>query len=266
MPGNKQATLRRVYGIALSFLTVITGAALIIQSQKIYRSADTSPYTREKVIAALSQIAVLLILWLCAVIGGAIIWKIYPEEVQKPKASFSQSEILKRLTQKLPDGAMSKRLKQSFIVKTVLWSVCFVFGVSATVMTCVCVFNPSNYTPVGPNFDPTADMLAMLPKFLPWVACFFILAVAVTIYTEISAKNDVKEIKRILSTTGVKQNREEKAPNAECEKQKRIFTIVARCVLACAAVTLIVIGCFNGGAADVLEKAINICTECIGLG
>lgn len=265
MPGNKQATLRKVYGIALSVLTVITGAALIIQSQKIYRSADTSPYTREKVIAALSQIAALLILWLCAVIGGAIIWKIYPEEVQKPKASFSQSELLKRLTQKLPDGAMSKRLKQSFVIKTALWSVCFVFGILATVMTCVCVFNPNNYTPLGPDFEPTADMLAMLPKFLPWVASFFILAVAVTIYTEISAKNDIKEIKRILAT-GVKQNRAEKAPNAEREKDKRIFTLAARCVLACAAVSLIVIGCLNGGAADVLEKAINICTECIGLG
>ena len=31
-------------------------------------------------------------------------------------------------------------------------------------------------------------------------------------------------------------------------------------------VTLFVIGIFNGGLNDVLIKAINICTECIGLG
>ena len=32
------------------------------------------------------------------------------------------------------------------------------------------------------------------------------------------------------------------------------------------AIGLIVVGVFNGSARDVLYKAINICTECIGLG
>lgn len=36
--------------------------------------------------------------------------------------------------------------------------------------------------------------------------------------------------------------------------------------LVCAALLLIVIGVFNGGAQDVLAKAIKICSECIGLG
>ena len=33
-----------------------------------------------------------------------------------------------------------------------------------------------------------------------------------------------------------------------------------------AAITLIALGVLNGGMRDVLVKAINICTECIGLG
>nr|WP_251616997.1 CD1871A family CXXC motif-containing protein [Pumilibacter muris] len=32
------------------------------------------------------------------------------------------------------------------------------------------------------------------------------------------------------------------------------------------AVSFIIAGIFNGGARDVLIKAVNICTECIGLG
>ncbi|MBQ7948195.1 MAG: thioredoxin [Clostridia bacterium] len=36
--------------------------------------------------------------------------------------------------------------------------------------------------------------------------------------------------------------------------------------LAVAGVGLFVFGIFNGGMADVLTKAINICTQCIGLG
>ncbi len=40
----------------------------------------------------------------------------------------------------------------------------------------------------------------------------------------------------------------------------------ARLILAGAAVALVVLGIMNGGARDVLVKAVNICTECIGLG
>jgi hypothetical protein len=36
--------------------------------------------------------------------------------------------------------------------------------------------------------------------------------------------------------------------------------------LFCAAAVLIVLGVLNGGARDVLAKAVKICSECIGLG
>lgn len=37
-------------------------------------------------------------------------------------------------------------------------------------------------------------------------------------------------------------------------------------VLVAAAIVLIVFGVINGGARDVLAKAVKICSECIGLG
>ncbi len=39
-----------------------------------------------------------------------------------------------------------------------------------------------------------------------------------------------------------------------------------RKLLVLLAILLIAVGVANGGARDVLVKAINICTECIGLG
>ena len=42
--------------------------------------------------------------------------------------------------------------------------------------------------------------------------------------------------------------------------------LAARLAVLAAAIVLIVLGVLNGGMADVLGKAINICTECIGLG
>jgi len=41
---------------------------------------------------------------------------------------------------------------------------------------------------------------------------------------------------------------------------------ILRIVLLIAAVCLLAVGVYNGSAMDVLGKAINVCTECIGLG
>ena len=51
----------------------------------------------------------------------------------------------------------------------------------------------------------------------------------------------------------------------ESEGEKKAVNI-ARYVIACISVVLIILGILNGGMADVLAKAVKICTECIGLG
>ena len=49
-------------------------------------------------------------------------------------------------------------------------------------------------------------------------------------------------------------------------QEKPFPTNVLRADLYAAAIVFIVLGVMNGGLYDVLVKAINICTECIGLG
>ena len=53
--------------------------------------------------------------------------------------------------------------------------------------------------------------------------------------------------------------------NEKPHSNSKIVTGI-RIAVAVAALALIVAGILNGGMADVLSKAINICTECIGLG
>lgn len=45
----------------------------------------------------------------------------------------------------------------------------------------------------------------------------------------------------------------------------KVFTIV-RITILCLGILFIILGVMNGGSRDVLIKASNICTECIGLG
>jgi hypothetical protein len=44
------------------------------------------------------------------------------------------------------------------------------------------------------------------------------------------------------------------------------YLLIAKIGISICAVALVILGVFNGGMADVLGKAIKICTECIGLG
>ena len=56
-----------------------------------------------------------------------------------------------------------------------------------------------------------------------------------------------------------------KSPQKTARSNERI-TLFSRVAIGVVAVVLIVWGIANGGMADVLGKAINICTQCIGLG
>ena len=88
-------------------------------------------------------------------------------------------------------------------------------------------------------------MKAALPVFL-----VLLCALAVSIVSGVKPK-----------TGKASKNAVRMKPQAE---PKHVNTL--RAVVVIAAVLLIIAGILNGGALDVLVKAINICTECVGLG
>ncbi len=269
MTEKNKLALRLLYEAVLSIFTITIGALLIAQALKIYGSSDTSPYTREKVVKALSDIAVFLYIWIAAIIGGVIICKLCPDKKTKLKGTLYQTSILKRLKKLLPEAERYEKLKRADTIRKIVWIVCILLGIVSAVAIGCCIFNKNNYTPIGDGFDPTKDMLAMLPVILSWTAVFFITVIAATVYCELSAKRENAEIKKIIATS--KKASSAKAPNSKeevlCDDTHRVKIVNAtRIALAVVSITFIVIGCFNGGAKELFEKAINICTECIGLG
>ena len=268
---DKARTIRLIYAVFLSVFTVAVGVLFIVQSQRIYHSANVSPYSYEKAKEYLSQIAVPFFLWIAAVIAGWVLWEIFPAEKKKAKAPYDAALLLKRLKRRLPDNAaQTDFLKRADLVKKIVRSVCIAFCLLSVVMVAVCVWSKDNYTPIGTGFDPTRDMLNMLPKILPWVLVSFVLAAGATVYEELSARREAEEVKKILSsgtakgkTADEKADRKIKLP---AFLQNAYFRYAVRGALLVAGIIFIVAGCLNGGAKDVLEKAINICTECIGLG
>ena len=107
--------------------------------------------------------------------------------------------------------------------------------------------------------DLTKQAIDMSFHLTPWVIIGFSSMIVTTIYEEISSKKSIELVKNIIKFNGKKESVKQTDKN-------KLAINVARGVIIGLSVVLIVVGIFNGGAEDVLQKAINICTECIGLG
>ena len=67
-------------------------------------------------------------------------------------------------------------------------------------------------------------------------------------------------------TTGAQQGTTEVPPDGADDRRKRRVVMWVRIIVLAAAAAMIVAGALNGSLRDVLIKAINLCTECVGLG
>ena len=76
---------------------------------------------------------------------------------------------------------------------------------------------------------------------------------------------DTARITTRMKELELRRSAQKRKPDAAAP-EKTTGRNVIRVIIAAAAVALIVLGVMNGGMFDVLVKAINICTECIGLG
>ena len=131
------------------------------------------------------------------------------------------------------------------------------------VVLCICAIMSLGYLLNVKHFDSSGDLtkqaIDMGIHLLPWVIIAFGSMIGTTIYEEISSKKSIELVKLVIKNNGKKE-----AVKYENKNTKTLNII--RGVLVGVALILIVVGIFDGGAADVLQKAINICTECIGLG
>lgn len=95
----------------------------------------------------------------------------------------------------------------------------------------------------------------MVRHIAPWVLMAFLTAIMASLLCQRSFEREI----RLLQ--GSDRSESAAQPSVTESSAGRI-----RVVLYLLAVAFIVLGVLNGGLRDVLVKAINICTECIGLG
>ena len=257
MSFEKRRLLQRVCGILLSALLVAAGVLLAVSCVQIYKQGD-SPFTRESVSAAFSRIAVPIYLTVFSVVATAVLAMIFPLEETKLRAKMTEETQLARLSAK--EGLTAPAQKEEKL-RRVLRAVAAAVTVIAALIPLFYLLNKANYAG-----DATYNEIVIAGVVR--VAIFAAVAFATCMIVSFLCHASVKRELTILKGEGerVKNTAVPCRLTAWMKKHEKQTLLVLRCALLVLGVVLVIVGILHGGMADVLGKAINICTECIGLG
>ena len=242
--------------IVLSVLLVVTGVLLIVSCVGIYREGD-SPFTRESVGAALSRIAVPGCLTLFGIVATAVLRAVFPVEEVAPRTDPYDEMTLARLKRKGTTSEVEALAHRRRVLR-----IEYVIAlIAVTVASLLFLLKVKNY-PADASYNDV--VIACTLWTVLWFGLVFLHGLVTDFICRAFIKQEVCLLRETVEKTPV--------PAAACplrlwlKKHKKQVLLSLRCGLLVVAVVLIIFGALHGGMADVLGKAINICTECIGLG
>lgn len=127
--------------------------------------------------------------------------------------------------------------------------------VVTSIVFLVYALNSSNFHQSNIN----ESMIKAMMVLIPCLTVSFIYSVFTVYYFNKSYDKELALIKKLSN-----RDTSEDSPETIAASNKKIT--ITKIVIVVLALSILIYGYFTGGTADVLTKAINICTECIGLG
>lgn len=268
--GKTNKAVRLAYGIFFSLFTVVVGALFIWQILSVFSSSadpvmERHPFTREIALAALGKIDLFFWLWVGAAIAGFVLCEIFPagKKPRKISPDLQYGRLIKRLPSVAPENLSAEfnyvrtERKIIFAVKCAGWAL---FAV-ACIVGIVYLAIPSNFN----NRAVTLEILDMVKVVFPCVFAALIVLCAIAAYEKFMIKSMLPSLKALAAGNKPKEDKTlwEKIEGVFDNKYVLLGVRIALGVIAAA---FILWGILNGNMRSILIKAINICTECIGLG
>ena len=260
--------IKKIYSIIIVILTVLLAVLSIMQIVDIYLSGiepgnQNQMYTEEIIWDHFTNIAIPLVIWIASLIFSFVFYIIFPSK-EKFESKMANKNLLKLYASRLPDDITSFEEETNNINKErKSRKLALIFSIASLVILSIpCLIyllNPAHFTKDG---DLMLEAGTMVLNILPWYLLGTGTLIAYKVYTNHSYNNEISYIKNILSLSN--ENKRPTIVRPSQLNKKAVTTL--RIIVFTVAVTFIITGIINGGAADVLKKAINICTECIGLG
>lgn len=206
-------------------------------------------YTRELVGSRLAAVAPVLFAYLALVVAGLVLQAAAGEK-PKVRAAVPAEDRLQTLYQRITEIPPEARAEQRRRQKARLSAGVVILGCS--IMAGTYLLNAGNFS----SLDLEQVVGSMVKHVAPWGVLGLAAAAAASVLSGQSAQRELEILKSAP--------KKELEPAASVEKKRALPAL--RIAFYAAAIVLIALGIANGGLWDVLVKAVNICTECIGLG
>lgn len=236
-----------IWDVLLSLLLAAAGICLMVQCYGIYRGG---PYTPEAVEAAFVPIRVPV--YACAAMIVLRLLACLLEEPAPKKTQRQPHMVYRRAAARAdvpncpePEKAQILTLRKDRKQRTV---VAWIALAACSAPFLVYALNSAHFTE-----DVTGSMAIAVRYLLAAMALPFTFAVYAAYRNRASMEQEIELLKKAPRLSGVPAAKKNALP-------------AVRLTLLIAAAVLVVVGLNLGGTRDVLTKAINICTECVGLG
>ena len=257
MTDKTKSVLRLVYHIAVTAALVVAGLCLMVACVNIYRlNPDGHPFTREVVAQHFAPIALPVYLCIALAVVGFCLRPLLPD-APALKADLSLP-TLKRLTARVDVGAcpaeLATAIKKERRARALHWGVVEALLAAGGAIFLLYALDMENFH----ISEITASMKAAMVWLIPCMGVPFAYGVFSAYFSRASVKREIALLKSAPAEAV------SPAPAAPAVTERWI--VIVRCALVALALFGIAVGFANGGWLDVLTKAINICTECIGLG
>lgn len=251
----------RILAIATAVCVILTGILFIVCCAHLYFTGGDEPYSRERVGEYLLVTAVPSGITILLVIGGLILAAVSGKSKDET-TKRTNIELLESFSKRYDAASFEGDVKNDILklrknrnlFKYIAYS--FSAAVFLLVLVYMCFF--AKFTTESLN----SDIIAALAFALPMSAVALGIHIPRLYVAESSASKELDMMRAY-----VKENNVPVVKKSEPKAKKKVsLALIARCVVIIAAVVFIVLGITNGGMSDVWGKAVNICTECIGLG
>ncbi len=253
MNEKKLRLIHTVCGCVISAALIVAAVCLITSAYTIYNLGD-SPYTPESIGAEYDKIAVPLWIAIFAIFAGIVLNIALPMPKSKAKALKDPFITLRILQKKLGADNETVKIKREREFRKLMRAICAILCLASFIPAVLLLtwfdhFTVDNLTP------------ALLETVQLLLVGAIISGVLLFVLSVIERKSAVREIEQTRIAISSTEKSDKKAVKNNENNIK-----IARLVLVGIACALIVIGMTQDGFYDVLQKAIRICTECIGLG
>ena len=263
MSHETKKTIHLIYGICMTVVAIFAGICFIAACCYIYYTgvANDVPqiYTPAIVAEAFTKIAVPVYLCLALIIAGFILQLALPTEKKKLVPEKNLPLILQRLQAKTDLSKCDADLQESIAAEQKQRKfLCILSAALLAVGSVVFLAYTCNGSIWGGNSTPT-----MVTAMYMMIGCLTA-PLAFTIFTAYFNRKSIQQEIELMKKASAQAPKKAEAPAAKAPK--RLLTTGIQLAVVAIGLTLLILGACNQGTADILNKAVAICTECVGLG